>query len=51
MGHGDIAQDKVRISLVIPKELKERLEAMAKAENRSTTNMIVTLLLDAVKDK
>ena len=48
MGHGDIAQDKVRISLVIPKDLKEELERQAQAQDRSMSNYIVTLLKTAV---
>ncbi len=48
MGHGDIAQDKVRISLVIPKELKEELERQAQAQDRSMSNYIVTILKTAV---
>ena len=48
MGHGDIAHDKVRISLVIPKDLKEELERLAKAEDRSMSNYIVTILKTAV---
>ena len=48
MGHGDIAQDKVRISLVIPKELKEELERQAQAQDRSMRNYVVTVLKSAV---
>lgn len=51
MGHGQIANDKTRISLVIPKDLKEDLERIAKEENRTLSNFIVTVLKDAVKDK
>ena len=48
MGHGDIAQDKVRISLVIPKDLKEELERQAQSQDRSMSNYIVMLLKTAV---
>ena len=48
MGHGDIAQDKVRISLVIPKDLKEELERQAQSQDRSMSNYIVTILKTAV---
>lgn len=48
MGHGDIAQDKVRISLVIPKDLKEELERLAQSQDRSMSNYIVTILKTAV---
>lgn len=48
MAHGDIAQDKVRISLVIPRDLKEELERHAQSENRSMSNYIVAILKTAV---
>lgn len=47
--HGIIADDKVRISLVIPKELKEVLEKAAAADQRSMSNYIVTILTAAMK--
>lgn len=47
MGHGDIAQDKVRISLVIPRDLKEEIERQAQAQDRSMSNYIVTILKTA----
>lgn len=47
MGHGQIAQDKTRISLVIPKELKEQLERAAEADQRSMSNYIVMILTAA----
>lgn len=48
MGHGDLAQDKVRVCLVMPKDLKEELEKLSQAENRSMSNYIVTVLRDAL---
>jgi hypothetical protein len=32
----------------IPLEIRERLEAIAKAENRNVSNVVVTLLLEAL---
>lgn len=49
MGHGQIAEGKVRVSVVMPKELREKLEQLAKADNRSVNNYIVTVLMDAVQ--
>ena len=46
--HGLIAEDKVRISLVIPRDLKEKLDSQAQSENRSMSNYIVTILMTAV---
>ena len=51
MGHGQIAQDKTRISLVIPKELKEQLERAAEADQRSMSNYIVMILTAAMKQQ
>lgn len=50
MPHGVIAPDKVRICLIIPKELKEKLEEISAEQNRSMSNYIVTVLLDAVNN-
>lgn len=49
--HGLIAADKVRISLVLPRELKAALETAAAAENRSTSNYIVTILTAAMQQQ
>ncbi len=46
MGHGDIAENKVRISLVLPKILKEDLKLMADYDKRSANNLIVKILED-----
>lgn len=37
-----------RINLTIPKELKTKLEILAKKENRSTNNLIVTILKEYI---
>ena len=49
MTHGQIAEGKVRVSVVMPKELREQLERLAKQDNRSVNNYIVTLLMSAVQ--
>ena len=46
MGHGEISGNKTRISLVIPKELKEYFAKMAEAEDRSLNYVIVKALTD-----
>lgn len=51
MGHGQIAQDKTRISLVIPKELKEQLERAAAADQRSMSNYITMILTAAMQQQ
>lgn len=38
-----------RLNLTIPKELKKELEKLAKLQNRSTTNLIITILKDYTK--
>ena len=46
MGHGEISENKTRISLVIPKELKEYFKTLADAEDRSLNYVIVKALTD-----
>lgn len=48
---GNIGEDKTRIILTVPKDLKEVLMEIAKDENRSLTNLIVTILKDYVKSR
>ena len=44
-----ISQGKTRTMLTIEKELKAKLENIAKKQNRSLNNLIVTILKDYVK--
>ena len=48
---GNTGEDKTRIILTVPKDLKEVLTEIAKEENRSLTNLIVTILKDYVKSR
>jgi metal-responsive CopG/Arc/MetJ family transcriptional regulator len=48
---GNIREDKTRVIVTLPKELKETLSEIAKEENRSLTNLIVTILKDYVKSR
>lgn len=43
-----ISKDKVRANLIIEKELKAQLEEIAKNENRSFNNLVITILKDYV---
>lgn len=43
---GTISDQNTRMSLTIPKELKASLEKIAKEQNRSLNNLIITLLKD-----
>lgn len=45
-----IGEDKTRTNITIPKELKARLEEIAKQENRSFNNLIITVLQRFVND-
>lgn len=49
MTHGQIAADKVRISLVISRELKAALEQAAAQDQRSMSNYIVTIITAAMQ--
>ena len=44
-----ISQDKTRTNITIPKDLKEKLEQIAKEENRSFNNLLITVLQEYVK--
>ena len=39
-----------RLNLTIPRDLKKQLEELARLQNRSTTNLIITILKDYVND-
>ena len=39
-----VSEDKTRTNITIPKELKSRLEELAKKENRSFNNLVITVL-------
>ena len=45
-----MATEKSRMMLSMPVELKEQLEVIAKADNRSVTNLIVTVLQKYIKE-
>ena len=44
-----ISGKNTRTLITLPKELKEKLEAMAKKQNRSLSNLILTILLREVE--
>lgn len=41
-----ISKDNTRTQITIPKELKAKLEKLAKNDNRSFNNLIITVLKD-----
>ena len=41
---GNISKDNTRTMITIPKELKAQLELMAKQQNRSFNNLVITIL-------
>lgn len=41
-----ISKDKIRMSLIIKKDLKEKIEKEAKKDNRSVNNLINTVLME-----
>lgn len=46
-----IAESNVRTNIAMPKELKSKLEELAKKENRSFNNLVVTILKEHVENK
>lgn len=48
MPQGKISNDNTRMSIVIPKDLKEKISTIANNENRSASNLIVNLIANYV---
>ena len=46
-----ISEDKVRAQIILPKSLKEKLVEMADKENRSLSNLIITILQEYVSKR
>lgn len=46
-----ISKDKVRANLIIEKDLKVKLEKLAKEQNRSFNNLVITVLMDYANSK
>jgi metal-responsive CopG/Arc/MetJ family transcriptional regulator len=45
-----IGEDKVRILITVPKEMKKDLEILAEKETRNVSNLIVAVLKDYIKN-
>lgn len=43
-----VSQDNVRTNITFPKELKAQLEKLAKEQNRSLNNLVITILKEFV---
>lgn len=48
---GTISSDKTRTQITIEKELKSKLEVIAKSQNRSFNNLVITILKEYVEEK
>lgn len=46
-----ISKENIRTVLTISKELKSKLETIAKQENRSFNNLVITLLKNFVNER
>jgi predicted DNA-binding protein len=44
-----VSDKNTRTLITLPKELKEKLEVMAREQNRSLSNLILTILLREVE--
>lgn len=51
MPSGQIAKNKTKTTIVIEKDLKKTLEKIAKDQNRSFNNLVITVLTDYVKNQ
>lgn len=47
---GKISDLNTRTNITIPKELKKQLEDVAKEQNRSFNNLVITILKNFVSD-
>jgi len=45
-----ISKENTRTNITIPKELKTKLEKIAKEQNRSFNNLVITILKEYVSD-
>ena len=45
-----ISEENTRTLITIPKKLKEQLEEIAKKENRSFNNLVVTMLIKYINE-
>jgi predicted DNA-binding protein len=48
---GNIGADKTRVIITLPIDLKEKLNNLAKDQNRTLTNLVVTILMEYVKSQ
>lgn len=46
-----VSSDKMRILVTVPRDLKEQLEQVAKDENRSVSNYVLTLIQKDLNNK
>ena len=44
-----VGEDKVRVLITITKDMKLQLEELAEKENRTVSNLVVTVLKDYIK--
>lgn len=44
-----ISKDNTRTNITIPKELKSKLEELAKQDNRSFNNLVITVLREYIE--
>lgn len=51
MPAGKVAPNKTRTNITIEKELKSKLEKIAKQDSRSFNSLVIKILSDYVKDK
>lgn len=46
-----ISENNTRTNITIPKDLKKELEDIAKNQNRSFNNLVITILKDYIEQK
>lgn len=46
-----IADNKTRTNITFPKDLKQKLEEVAKSQNRSFNNLIITILQSYLEEQ
>lgn len=48
---GKISDKNTRTNITIPKDLKEKLTKLAKEDNRSFNNLVITILTNYINNK
>ena len=46
-----ISEEKTRVNIILPKSMKEKLQQIADEENRSLSNLVITIIQEYLKKR